>query len=171
MKTDSRIQILQDRFAELSEEWALACEIFGHVQSKDLSLSEQASSGLATYAFTLSNRIEKFEEHLRSLNMTRLQRFENLVQQSVVLKKYYNPHKQMMEIEAIWKDFEHLPVQEQAMLTFMILVWNPFEHRYPPIEAFSVLQEAESLTENDKKIIEDWLDHPFLVMDDKGEVE
>lgn len=166
----SCIQSLQDRFANLSEEWTLACEIFGNVQTQDLALSPKALSGLANYTFALCERIETFEEQLGSVTMTRPQRFARLVHQSPIMSEYYDDAKGMMRIEAIWKDFETLPKRNQVMLTFMLLVWHPIEHRYPPIETFSVLQDIESLTESDKKIIADWMDSPFLVVDDNGNV-
>lgn len=167
----SHLRTLQDQHAELSDKWSFLCEIFGDVLTGDIVLSKKGSNGLACFAHAMSSQIESFSERFNVLDKTALQRFSSLVEQSDVMSRYYNASKQMIRVEKVWKEFKTLSRREQTLITFMFLVWNPIEHRYPHLKEFSVLRDAQHLLPEDKHMISKWLEDPFLVMDAKGNID
>lgn len=164
---------LKNDSLNLSDEWAYLCETIGEVLTGEGKLPEQTSEGLAVIAYSLGDRTKAFEQRLRAIRQTPKQRFSDMIQRCPMMSQYYDEAKEELLIEKLWEGFESLQVREKIMLTFVLMVWNPLVRhttRSPlsPSHAFFVLRGVRYLLPEDKRLIVEWIENPFHVLDDQG---
>lgn len=164
----SRLRSLRDQYSDLRDQWSYVCHAIGDILTGEEQLEGEASDGLAVFVYSLGDQIRAFDRQLSEIHQSPHERFASLAYRCPVVARYYDESKNMLKIEQVWKDFESKSIREQTMLTFLIMVWNPVEHVYPPVHAFSVLREVQHLEPMEKELILEWIANPFTVMDDKG---
>lgn len=163
-----KILKIQDEFEAISVELECVLEVSAQVLSDDIELSPRSKVGLASLVYSMLDRAKAFEFHLSQLQEKPLQRFIHFILRHGTLVKYFDEKKVMLRIKDIWEDFPDMSKQDRFLVTFMIMIWNPPNHRYPKTKKFRFLSELQHLNEAEQQFILDWARDPFYVNDEKG---
>lgn len=165
-----RIIQFKDRFAHLSDELSFLHEVAAGVLLEEIPLSKKGISGLATLLYSLVDEVESMDRCFQQYDKSDWDRFLELVQSNEVLTRYFQDDWSRMSMEKIWSEYDEMTDNEKFLVAFMIMVYNPPEHKFPPFQEFLAFGKFHKLTPLDQQIILEWASDPFWVCDASGNV-